>query len=207
MRVQQLSEADVAYVRHNFRSLQQLCAGRAETPAEVRKLIAGGFLPQPSYVLDDGTEMFPPGYLRLADEAGGPQRLREHFAERYRAAGETSEGFEEEWDGYLSGVYGVCLKDPTPETIVRKTALVESLTTLLDEPQPDDPTWRARLRAEVDELDALEREFSPDYDRGDRFDQPPTRDRLIVAARERYPRAFEREGRSPPPGVGPFMSA
>jgi hypothetical protein len=187
MPVQQLSEADVAYVRDKFRSLEQLCAGRAETAAEVRELIAGGLLPAPSYVLDDGTEMFPPDYFRLADEAGGPQHLRKHFAERYRAAGETSAGFEEEWDGYLSGVYGVCLKDPTPETIVRKTALVESLTALLDDPRPGDAAWRARLRAEVDELDALEREFSPDYDRSDRFDSPPTRDRLIAAARERYP--------------------
>jgi hypothetical protein len=185
-----LSEADVAYVRHNFRSLEELCAGRAETPADVRQLTASGVLPQPSYVLDDGTEMFPADYFRLADEAGGPERLREHFAERYRAAGETPEGFEEEWDGYLSGVYGVCLKDPTPETIVRKTALVESLTKLLDEPQPEDEAWRAQLRQQVDELDALELAFSPDYDRSDRFEQPPTRDRLIVAARERYPRAF-----------------
>src|SRR4051794_2878334 len=122
MPVEQLSEADVAYVRANFRSLVELCSSRAETPAEVRELIASGLLPQPSYVLGDGTEMFPPGYFRLADEVGGPERLHEHFAERYRAAGETPEGFEEEWDGYLSGVYGVCLRDPTPETIVRKTS-------------------------------------------------------------------------------------
>ena len=54
-----------------------------------------------------------------------------------------------------------------------------------DEPRPDDEQWRRTLRQQVDELDALERDFSPDYDRA-RFDVPPTRDRLIAAAREQY---------------------
>jgi hypothetical protein len=38
-------------------------------------------------------------------------------------------------------------------------------------------------------FDALEREFSPDYDRT-RFEQLPTRDRLVAAARDRYSDVF-----------------
>jgi hypothetical protein len=46
------------------------------------------------------------------------------------------------------------------------------------------------LRAQVEELDALEREFAPDYDRSDDQERPPTRDLLVDAAQERYPEAF-----------------
>lgn len=51
------------------------------------RLIGDDLLPRPSYVLDDGSEMFPADYFRLADDAGGPAALPEHFAERLRAAG------------------------------------------------------------------------------------------------------------------------
>lgn len=46
------------------------------------------------------------------------------------------------------------------------------------------------MRAGVDELDALEREFAPDYDRNDDRERLPTRDLLIEAARKRYPDVF-----------------
>lgn len=79
----------------------------------------------------------------------------------------------------------------TPETIARKADLVSSLYELLTLARPADPEWREGLRAEVDELDELEREFSPDYDRNEeRFGRKPTRDLLVTAARKRYPEAF-----------------
>ena len=184
------SAADIAYVHRNYHTLEALCAGRAETPDEVRGLIASGLLPQPSYVLDDGSAMFPADYFRLPDEAGGPKRLRERFAERFRAAGGQSDDLEEEWQGYMSGTYGVCLKEVVPETMVRKSALVDSLSELLARPRPGDQLWRSQLYRQVEELDALERDFSPHYDRSDRFEQLPSRDRLIIAARERYPDVF-----------------
>jgi hypothetical protein len=181
--------ADLAYIRANYVTLDELCAGRAETPAEMLRLIGDELLPRPSYVLDDGSKMFPADYFRLADDAGGPAALPQHFAERLRAAGGGD--VESEWQGYLSGLYGVCLRDVTPETIARKAYLVSSLCELLTLARPADPEWRERLRAEVDELDELEREFSPDYDRNEeRFGCKPTRDLLITAARERYPEAF-----------------
>ncbi len=36
-----------------------------------------------------------------------------------------------EWEGYLSGAYGVCLKHVTPENIARKSALVAEIEGLL----------------------------------------------------------------------------
>jgi hypothetical protein len=145
-------------------------------------------------VLDDGTAMFPADYFCLVDEAGGVDALPEHFAARHgeatRAQRAAAGELERDWEAYLDGTYGICLRAVTPEAIVRKTALVSSLCELLMLPRPRNAEWRRALREQVDELDALEREFSPDYDRSDEHERPPTRDLLIGAARERYPDAF-----------------
>jgi Family of unknown function (DUF6058) len=95
-----------------------------------------------------------------------------------------------EWDAYLSGEYGVCLKQVTPETIVRKAALMARIETLLAEPDVADVEWAGALRGAVDELDALERQFAA-FDRV-RFGRPSSRDRLITGTRARYPSVFER---------------
>ena len=186
------TEADLAYLRANFATLDELCAGRAESARDVRELIERRRLPQPSYVLPDGTGMFPGDYFQLVDDAGGIERLREHFAARHRRAslanGASPDELERDWDAYLDGTYGVCLRDVTPETIVCKAVLVSSLCELLVLARPRDPEWRGELREQVAELDALEREFAPDYDRDvSRFGRPPTRDLIIAAARERFP--------------------
>lgn len=188
-----LTDADVAYIQANYVTLGDLCAGRPETPGAVRALIRAGALPMPSYVLDDGTEMFPAEYFLLADQAGGVERLKPYFEERHRAAGGDPGNLSEDCQGYLSGLYGVCLRHAVPEAMVRKTQLVESPEELLAGPDPQSAEWGARIRREVCELDQLERPFSPDYDRGERFPSPPTRDRLIVAAREQYPDLFAAE--------------
>lgn len=185
-----LTDADVDYVRDNYATLPELCADRPESPEQVEGLIEQGLLPRPSYVLEDGTGFFPRDYFRLVDEAGGPKGLRAAFASRFRVAkesGQADDELDQAWSTYLEGVWGVCLRDVTPETIVRKSALVTSLCELLMLARPTSREWRDDLRAQVDELDALEREFSPDYDRGDQQERLPTRDLLITAARERYP--------------------
>jgi hypothetical protein len=189
-----LTEADVAYLRGNFLTLDELCAGRAETAEHVRALIERGLLPQPSYRLPDDTGLFPADYFGLVDEAGGPAGLREHFVARYRAARAAAQAeadeLEQDWQAFLGGVYGICLREVTPEAIVRKSVLVSSICELLVLARPRSAEWRRTLRARVDELDALEREFAPDHDRSDKQERPPTRDLLIEAARERYPDAF-----------------
>lgn len=184
------STEDVAYVEANFFTLDELCAGRPEAPADVRALIARRILPGPAYTLDDGDEMFPADYFVLVDQAGGAGQLHEYFAARHRRAGGDPGELENDWEAYIDGTYGVCLRQVSPETIVRKGELVSSLGGLLAEPDPRSDEWHARLRREIWELDALERPFSPDHDRGDRFGRPPTRDLLVATAHDRYPDLF-----------------
>jgi hypothetical protein len=184
--------ADLDYLRANYLTLEQVCAERSESPEEIRALIAKGRLPKPSYVLDDGTDMFPADYFRFVDEAGGPDALRALFAERLEAAG--ADDLDLHWRSYMDGIYGVCLWDVTPETIARKAKLVSSISELLMLARPAEADWRERLGDDVEELDALERQFTPDYDRDEaRFGRKPTRDLLIAAARERHPEVFAAE--------------
>jgi Family of unknown function (DUF6058) len=195
------TEADRIYIRANFFELEELCADRPEDPAEIRLLIAEGRLPQPSYTVD-GRGMFPADYFELYDDAGGTAGLRELFEDRYRAAARdqpqlvTADGLKTAWRAYLAGVWGQCLREVTPESIVRKRTLVDSLCKLIALPRPGSDEWRERLRAEVTELDQLEREFAPDYDRADDWNERrPTRDLLIEVARDRFPDVFaERRG-------------
>jgi hypothetical protein len=180
--------ADVEYIRENFVPLDELCAARGQFSDRVRAMIAGGKLPAASYVLEDGTEMMPAEYFELVEEAGGEGGLRGLFARRYLAAAGDEDEVGSEWEGYLSGAYGVCLKHVTPENIARKSALVIEIEGLLAAPRPEDADWRAGLQASVDELDDLERPFAPHYDRA-RWG-PSSRDRCITAARELYPEVF-----------------
>jgi hypothetical protein len=189
-----LTDADTAYIRANYLTLDELCAGRAETPEQVAALIDQGLLPRPSYVLDDGSSMFPADYFRLVDEAGGAHKLRAHFVKRHRAATEaaraSNDDLERDWQAYIGGVYGICLHELTPGAIVRKSLLVSLLCELLVLARPQSADWREGLRAAVAELDAIEREFTPDYDRSAALERLPTRDLLIKAAHERYPALF-----------------
>src|SRR5919201_2234220 len=187
------TQADLDYIRANYVTLEQLCAGRAESPDQVQRLVSEGRLPKPSYVLDDGTEMFPADYFRLVDEAGGYDALQDAFAERLAAAGGGDE-LDLHWRTFMDGIYGVCLREVTPETSASKAKLVSSISELLMLARPREADWRRQLRHEVEELDGLEREFTPDYDRDEeRFGRRPTRDLLINAARERYPDVFSAE--------------
>ena len=81
----------------------------------------------------------------------------------------------------------VCCDHATPANVVRKEELVRELRELVAAPSPEDAGWCGRLRAAVEELDALERPFSPDFDRK-RF--APTRDELIAEPRRRWPQVF-----------------
>ncbi|HKA91347.1 MAG TPA: DUF6058 family natural product biosynthesis protein, partial [Haliangiales bacterium] len=139
---------DIRYIETEFRTLEQLCAGRAERPQDLAGLIETGHLPRPAYVLPDGRAMFPRDLLALYDDARGATEVRARFAVRYTAAaaalGEavTPAKIEEEWQGYLGGLYGVCLREVTPENIYRKERLVARLTAQLADPFPEDPEWR-----------------------------------------------------------------
>src|ERR1041385_8151848 len=113
--------ADLAYFSANYLTLDELCADRADSPDEVRRLIAERRLPAPSYVLPDGTGMFPADYFRLVDEAGGPDGLREHFAARHREA--NGKDLDQDWEMYLDGIWGISRR-----VIARRTARISTRT-------------------------------------------------------------------------------
>jgi hypothetical protein len=188
-----LGEADLRYIRAAYVGLAQACDARRSLD-EVRLHIRQHRLPAPSYVLEDGTEMVPTDYFELLDEAGDVDTLRVHFVDRYeraaRASGAvpTADAIGAEWDGYIDGAYGICLKRVSPESIFEKESLVGSIEGLLREPAVGSAGWCADLRARVARLDVLVREFAP-CDRA-RFGGTVSRDRLITSARARYPTAF-----------------
>lgn len=190
---------DIAYIREQFIPLKELCSERGHAYSDVLALIERECLPRPTYLLPDGTAMVPYDYFELLEDAGDPARLQPRFEERWeRALAELAPpGFdrrdlpvvEEEWTDYISGLYGVCLREVTPERMAEKTLLCFVIEELLAEPQPDDAGWRAGLRTAVDRLDEIEMPFS-EFDR-ERLGGPVSRDRLITAVRERYAEIFK----------------
>lgn len=169
-----LSATDLVYVRGHYRTLDQLTAGRS-TPslADAEEWVATGLLPQPTYLLPDGIAVFPPDLLTLVDAAGSIEALPGLFATRVRTALEAADAAmspddldargAEHWDGYLSGRYGVCLWNVTPEAMVEKDTLIATIADLLADPG-DSVAWRALLTTAVDDLDTHLRPFT-DYDR------------------------------------------
>lgn len=178
---------DLPYLRANFVELDALARAHGHEPARVRAAIAERLLPAVPYVLEDGTELVAPDYFELAHLAGSFAALPAWFATayeaavaRYPAAGAAAE----QWEAYLSGDYGVCLRAVTPAAIVAKAELVDTIERLTGAPRPDDEDWRRELRLAVDALDALERPFAA-FDR-ERFGGPVSRDRCVTAVREHF---------------------
>jgi hypothetical protein len=157
----------------------------------------GTTVPDATYRLADGSRWFARDVWRLADDAGGPEGVPGLFARRFRAACEALRydgDLDGAWRAYLAGEYGACLRDVTPEAIVQKERLVDRLTAALAAPRPDDASWCARMRADVEALDGLEKPFAS-CDRT-RFGAT-TRDRLITGARERFRDVFAAEHAEP----------
>jgi uncharacterized protein DUF6058 len=200
------TESDIRYVLAEYRTLDELCDGRAETAARIRGLIANGRLPRATYVLPSGEERFPPDYFALLDDAGGVDALPAWFRAHYLAAAApcptAAADADEDWSGYLSGQFGVCLRSVTPEAMAAKNRLIRRIEELVAEPAEADPAWRFELRDTVHALDELERPFT-DFDRRRWGDT--SRDRHIDRVRERFPavfhKAFEEAHTSAPSGT------
>jgi hypothetical protein len=185
-----LSAADVAYVTGDFVTLTGACAGRPETPGDVRRLMEARRLPRATYVLADATELVPHDYFSLADDAGGLDALPGWFARRLgqelvaRGLDASAERIATEWDGYLSGEYGACLRRVSPEGIAEKARLMAAIEAAIASPRTGDAGWRSALRRDVDRLDGMLRAFAA-WDR-QRFGGPVSRDRLVTAVRVRF---------------------
>lgn len=206
-----LQEDDARYVLESFLPLGEIARREQLNVARLADWIEAGHLPRPAYLLPDHTPMFPHDLLALVHSAGDIETLPEHFARRTELAarmlGVGANTREADWEDYLSGEYGVCLRQVTPETLILKEALVERIGRALDDPRPDDPGWRRTLAFEIDGLDALVRPFAR-VDRV-RFGRPTSRERLVDAPRRRW--AWLRDGtgaegaevlRPAPTGIG-----
>jgi hypothetical protein len=163
-----MTAADDAYVTRQYRVLGELCQETGYDVDEVRGWMLDGRLPMPSYLRSDGAEMVPADLFEPAAKFG-IEHVHEWFVTHWKDAATA----QDEWEAYLSGQY-VCLHSVTPLTIQRKAELIQAID------QTTEPTKLASL---VDELDALEPEFTG-YDRL-RFGGPVSRDTHITAVRQR----------------------
>jgi hypothetical protein len=198
-----LTGDDLEYVRTSYVALGELARREQVDPDQLVGWIEAGRLPRPAYLLPDGTSMFPPDLLVLVRSAGSVDALPTHFARRTelvaRMLGVGAHTREADWEDYLSGEYGICLRQVIPETLVLKEALVERIDRALAEPRPNDLRWRRALAFEIDGLDALVRPFAR-VDRV-RFGRPTSRERLIEAPRRRWAWLRERvDAEAPPTG-------
>jgi hypothetical protein len=189
----ELTPEDEGYIRREFFPLEDLCLGRQSHASEYRNKIRSRELPLPTYVIDS-VEYYPSDYFLFPDSVESGSNMKEAFLARYRriaAAYNESPStniVNQEYEGYLSGEYGVCLKTVTPETIFLKGFVIARIDELFENPKPLDETWRSKLRGLVNRLDGLERQFAS-CDTG-RFGSLPSRVRYIDRARKEYPEAF-----------------
>jgi len=200
-----LADEDFDYVCAAYFPLEEIARREQVELRHLVHWIEAGQLPRPSYLLPDGTPVFPPDLLALVRSAGGVDALPEHFARRTELAARLL-GFgantrEADWEDYLSGEYGICLRQVTPETLVLKEALVERIERALAARRPQDPSWRRALAFEVDGLDALIRPFAR-IDRV-RFGRPTSRERLVELPRRRWEWLRDRRDVRPADSLGP----
>ncbi len=173
-----LSAHDVHYIQTHYLRLEEIAVERGCDSGPLLAAIRAGKLPLPSYCLPDGTPMFPADLLGLMQAAGGLELLEAWFVAR------CPERAQIEWEGYLTGEYGVCLHRVTPENIFLKERLVAELDEQLLRPLPTDAQWRSAFTAKMNALDELIRPFTA-CDRI-RFGGPPSRERLITEPRRLY---------------------
>jgi len=157
---------DDRYIRENFVPLDDVAAAWPGGPEQLRAEITAGRLPQPAYRLDDGTDMVAADYLDPVNQAGSVDKLRDWFdrqyvgaAQRFDVAGDPAT-IEEQWQGYLTGGYSVCLRHAGPASIAEKDRRITDIERLLADPHPSDPSWQGHLREAVDGLAAIERQFA-----------------------------------------------
>ncbi|WP_210651089.1 GNAT family N-acetyltransferase [Nocardioides sp. SYSU D00065] len=173
-----MTAADDAYVREHF------------VPAtdEAMALMLEDRLPLPSYVLGDGTAMVPAAHGRLADIAGGVDRLHDWFVAFWEGDLETG---QQEWARYLSGQH-VALREVTPTRIKQAAERVAEAAAAVDllRRDPHDPLGRGMLGEAVDGVIAvsgLDSLLLPmtGYDRL-RFGGPTLREQWVDAPRAAF---------------------
>jgi hypothetical protein len=184
-----MTAADDTYVDEYFTPLDKLCAEHGVDADRIRMAMLERRMPLPSYLRSDGTEMVPFSYLEVIEGAGGVDGLKSWFRQRWLTASQA----DSEWADFVDGHY-LCLREPVPEAMARKSELIRQIEERVGSPEPEDEQWLAQLHEMVDELDALEQPFTG-YDRL-RFGGPVSRDTCIDDVRRQFRRPAERD-RSP----------
>jgi hypothetical protein len=194
-----LNPKDEAYIRGEFFTLEELCLGRRGHPSEYRNKIRSRELPLPTYIIDS-VEYYPSDYFLFPDSVEPASEMKGAFFARYLRIASAYNGapsddvLTEEYESYLSGEYGVCLKTLTPETVFLKGFAMAQIDGLFANPKTSDAEWHAQLRAWVYRLDELERQFAPCDT--ERFGSLPSRVRYIDRAKAEYPEVFGLENQS-----------
>jgi hypothetical protein len=132
------------------------------------------------------TSAEPDEHLARAEQ---PDELSRRFSSRWVAAGGDAEDAERQFEDWLGGGYGICLRSPNPEFILAKGGLADAIAALIACPRPDRAWWRDALRHAVSAYDALVLPFAS-VDAA-RFGAPTSRTRLIDDVRTKWPAAFE----------------
>jgi hypothetical protein len=209
----QISPEDDRYIRSRFVSLEWLARASEVSPHLLMNWQHEGLFPQPTYSTEDGKEWYSRAYVRLIRRAVARNTdLRSLFRNEYvraldrlrqtdpieyleevtpppEAQAAKQDVIEMNWQGFLSGEFGVCLRVPWVPCMLRKGKLMRAIDRLMTAPQPESPMWRAALRYSVDSLDRLEMPFA-EWDRI-RFGKRVSRDTHIQSVRERFPQIFE----------------
>ena len=189
------SEADRQYIRQNYILLTELADRSGYSGEDIKKEIADGNLPQAPYSIN-GEPWVAADYVTLREEAQEQNvAVQQVFGTRYLRARKAWDGktpdakeIEDEWQGYLGGDYGICLRKVTPENIVAKGHFIAVIHELIRNPRLNDSVWQEELRQSVAKLDALERPFAV----GDylRFDALSSRALYIEAPKALFPEVF-----------------
>lgn len=175
-----MTPADDAYAREHY----------VPVPSdEVLHLMLGRHLPLPSYVLADGTPVVPRDHGRLAEVAGGVERLREWFLAFWE--GDPGSDGTGEWEDYLAGRH-VALREVTPVNIRHQSARIAAASDAVQRLRrdPHDPVGRGMLGEAVDGvmgvpgLDSLLLPLTA-YDHL-RFGGPTVRERWVDAPRREF---------------------
>ncbi|MEO6504248.1 MAG: DUF6058 family natural product biosynthesis protein [Jatrophihabitantaceae bacterium] len=177
----QMTEADDAYVDVHFSPLEQLCGAHTLDVRQVRADMLARRIPLPSYLRSDGAEMIPSCYFEVIDAAGGTSELHAWF----RAQWPSQAIADTEWADFLDGHY-LCLRQPVPGAMRRKSELVREIKGMLEHPRAEDLDWLTGLHERVDELDSVEQPFTG-FDRL-RFGGPTSRETCIDDVRRDFPR-------------------
>jgi Family of unknown function (DUF6058) len=207
-----ISLEDDAYIRSHFVDLDWLAKKSGVDGLILTRWQEQSLFPQPTYVTEDGLEWYPPPYAELIRRAAARkidlkalfkedflcalERLRHTDPGGYRGelagpggtALSPEEDVELNWQGFVSGEFGACLRMAWVPCMLRKGKLMRTIEELAAKPALDDANWRRRLRRAVDSLDRLEMPFAH-WDRV-RFGKPVSRDTHIQAIRQRFPDVF-----------------